>query len=78
MDYEFWLRVLGKERYLMLNQELTTFRHHAAAASSDQEKNMADEERARQLHSRGFRAKVARIFFSRLVSIKEQLNRKKA
>jgi glycosyltransferase involved in cell wall biosynthesis len=75
MDYEYWLRILGKEPYLMMNRELTTFRRHAAAASSDNEKNLADEIRARKLHSRGFRANVARMFFTRAVALKENLNR---
>ena len=76
MDYEFWLRILGKEPYLMINKELTTFRQHSAAASADPEKNMADEQRARQLHSGGFRAFVARTLLSRAVSLKEKLNQK--
>lgn len=76
MDYEFWLRILGKESYLMINRDLTTFREHSAAASADHERNMADEERARQLHQSNFRAFMARTLFSRAVSLKEKQNLK--
>jgi len=76
MDYEFWLRVLGKVPYLMINRELTTFREHSDAASADHERNMEDEQRARQLHTSGFRAFLARILFSRAVALKEKQNQK--
>ena len=77
MDYEFWLRILGKEPYLMINRELTTFREHSAAASADHERNMVDEQRARQLHSAGFRPFLARILFSKAVALREKQNEKK-
>jgi hypothetical protein len=72
MDYEFWLRILGREDYRMINEELTTFRHHDSAASADHAKNVKEEDRARRLHARGFRAFAARTLFSRLVAIREK------
>jgi glycosyltransferase involved in cell wall biosynthesis len=74
MDYEFWLRILGREAYRMINVELTTFRHHASAASADHSENLKEEDRARSLHTRGFRAFLARNVLARLVSIRESAN----
>lgn len=77
MDYEFWLRVLGKESFLMMNRELTVFRHHKESASFDLEERILEEERARKLHSYKLRAIIARTIFSRAVELREQYNQKK-
>ncbi len=73
MDYEYWLRILPREQYLMINEELTTLRVHPGAASFDESANLVEAERARALHPGGFRGWVARHMLSRLVALKMRL-----
>lgn len=75
MDYELWLRILHKERFVMINRELATFRH--GANSSDLEKGRIDDDRARKEHSRGFRAFVANRILKGPIARREQRNAEK-
>jgi len=75
MDYELWLRILHKERFKMINQELAAFRH--GANSSDLEKGQIDDDRARKEHSKGFRAFVANTFLKGPIASRERRNAEK-
>lgn len=74
MDYEFWLRVLGKEPYLMINQELTVFRHHEDAASYNFENSLSEAQRAKSKYKHTPRAIIARAIFSKAVELKKKYN----
>jgi len=77
MDYEYWLRVIGQESFLLMNRELTVFREHEAAASFSREECLMEENQARRLHKNGFRARIARPFIAKAVEFKEKYNLRK-
>jgi glycosyltransferase involved in cell wall biosynthesis len=74
MDYEFWLRILRNEKFLLVNKELAVFREHDDAASSDPEKNRKEEILARKLHSRNLDAFIGKYLIGPVVKQKMKLN----
>lgn len=74
MDYEYWMRIIRKEKFYLVNRELTVFREHPEAASSNRVENDKEEAIARELHSNNFYAFLGRYIFSPMVGIKVKLN----